>query len=317
MFQKRKNYSTDMSTQNEIGIIKVSDEELLDELRRRMMANIRSLDEFKHLTNELKIVNKKLEESEAMKSHFISNITNEIVNPFTSILGLSRAILSVDKENWKKVLSMVALIHSEAFELDFQLKNIFAAAKIEAGEIFPETSRVEIRSLMKSLIDSFVLEAKKKKLVFDFVFDIKTDENETFYFKTDAEKLKLILSNLLANAIKYSHPEDSINLKAWIEDDVLFASVQDFGIGVSEENQHIIFDRFKRVDSGISSINRGHGLGLSINKALLDILGGTISLKSEFGKGATFTISIPQAVEDSFLTASDGNEIFFDDNDVF
>ena len=95
MFQKRKNYSTDMSTQNEIGIIKVSDEELLDELRRRMMANIRSLDEFKHLTNELKIVNKKLEESEAMKSHFISNITNEIVNPFTSILGLSRAILSV------------------------------------------------------------------------------------------------------------------------------------------------------------------------------------------------------------------------------
>jgi len=306
-----------MNSKNSEEQNRISDEELIEELRKRMMANLRSLDEFKHLTNELKVVNKKLEESESLKSHFISNITNEIVNPFTSILGLSKAILSVEKENWKKVLSMVALIHSEAFELDFQLKNIFAAAKIEAGEIFPEIGRVEIKTLVRSLIDSFILEAKKKKVVFNFIFDIETDEHATFYFKTDAEKLKLILSNLLANALKYSHPEDTIKIRACQMDGDLVISVQDFGIGVSEDNQKLIFDRFSRVDSGISSVNRGHGLGLSINKALLDILGGDITLESEFGKGATFTIRIPEAVEDTFLTASDGNEIFFDDKDVF
>ncbi|MDI3528072.1 MAG: two-component system, OmpR family, phosphate regulon sensor histidine kinase PhoR, partial [Tenuifilum sp.] len=77
----------------------LSDNELLAELKRRFDQNKKTLDDLKHLNAELRLVNKKLEESEALKSHFISNITNEIINPFTSILGLSRAILSVEKEN--------------------------------------------------------------------------------------------------------------------------------------------------------------------------------------------------------------------------
>lgn len=297
-------------------MIELTDEMLIVELRRRMMDNKRSLDELKHLTNELKIVNKKLEESEALKTHFISNVTNEIINPFTSILGLSKAILSVDKENWKKVLTMVALIHSEAFELDFQLRNIFAAAKIEAGEVFPEIGRVEVRTLIGSLIESFTIESKKKKVRFEYLFEIESDD-EPFYFKTDPEKLKLIVSNLLGNAMKYSHADSRVIVRVWLQDNELMISVQDYGIGVSEEHQRLIFDRFSRVDSGISSVNRGHGLGLSINKALLDILNGEISLKSELGKGAVFTIRIPEAMEDPFLTATDDNELFFDDKQVF
>ncbi|MGD9977390.1 MAG: hypothetical protein AB7S54_05595, partial [Bacteroidales bacterium] len=95
----------------------LTDEELIHELKQRFELNKKSLAELKELNAELKLVNKKLEESEALKTHFISNITNEIINPFTSILGLSKAILSVDKENWKKVISRVALIHSEAVNL--------------------------------------------------------------------------------------------------------------------------------------------------------------------------------------------------------
>jgi len=106
---------------------KLKDEELIEELRIRMKEKTDALNELKSLNEKLKIVNKKLEESEAMKTHFISNITNEIVNPFASILGLSKNILSVNKENWKKVFSMVAMIHTEAFSLDFQLKNVFAS----------------------------------------------------------------------------------------------------------------------------------------------------------------------------------------------
>ena len=147
----------------------ITDEELLDELKRRFKQNIIALKEHKSLNDELRIVNKKLEESESLKSHFISNITNEIINPFTSILGLSKAILSVDKENWKKVVSMVALIHSEAFTLDFQFRNIFVAAKIEAGEIFPEIVNTDVTSIIESVIESFKLEARRKKL--QVVFD--------------------------------------------------------------------------------------------------------------------------------------------------
>jgi len=134
---------------------RLTDTELLDELRRRFEQNKNALLELKNLNDELRVGNNKCEATVSLKSHFISNITNEIINPFTSILGLSRAILSVDKENWKKVISMVALIHSEAFHLDFQFRNIFVAAKIEAGEIFPEIFNVDIRNLIDSVIESF------------------------------------------------------------------------------------------------------------------------------------------------------------------
>jgi len=314
---KKHNSDNIINSVKHTTMVRLTDEELLEELRIRMNENMRSLNELKLLTSELKVVNKKLEESETLKSHFISNITNEIINPFTSILGLSKAILSVEKENWKRVISMVVLIHSEAFALDFQLKNIFAAAKIEAGDVFPEIGRVDVFALVSSVIESFQLESKKKKIQFKLDFDIEKIESSVFYFKTDAEKLKLILSNLICNSLKYSNENGVVNVRIWTQFSELFVSVQDNGVGISEDYQKVIFDRFNRVENTITSVNRGHGLGLSINKALLDILNGEISLQSQNGHGAIFTIRIPEADEEAFLTASDGNELFFDDKQVF
>lgn len=296
---------------------KFTDEELIEELRNRFRMNREGLEELQELNRELRVVNKKLEESEALKSHFISNITNEIINPFTSILGLAKHILSVKKEDWKTVISMVALIHSEAFNLDFQLRNIFVAAKIEAGEIYPEILNVDIKTLIFNVIESFRFESKKKGVDLNFTFDITPPVGKTFYFKTDPEKLKLILSNLLSNALKFSFEKQKINVVVWLENAVLKISVEDFGTGLSEENQKRIFDRFKRLDSGINSINRGHGLGLSINKAILDLLNGDIEIKSEIGKGSTFTIAIPEAKSDIAGFSTDGNEFLFDEEEIF
>jgi len=297
---------------------KITDEELLDELKRRFEQNKISVKELKTLNEELKIVNKKLEESESLKSHFISNITNEIINPFTSILGLSRAILSVDKENWKKVVSMVALIHSEAFTLDFQFRNIFVAAKIEAGEIFPEIVNTDIINVVDSVIESFKFEAKRKKVQVEFEHKLHYDDFGVFLFKTDPEKLKLVLANFLSNAINFSLEGGLIEIKAHLEGRNLVVCVRDHGIGISKENQKIIFDRFKRLDSGINSLNRGHGLGLSVNKAVLEMLDGKINISSELGKGASFTISIPESQAETSDFASDANETFFDtDEETF
>ena len=291
---------------------KITDDELLDELKRRFEQNKIALKELKNLNEELKVVNKKLEESESLKSHFISNITNEIINPFTSILGLSRAILSVDKENWKKVVSMVALIHSEAFTLDFQFRNIFVAAKIEAGEIFPEIVNTDIINIVDSVIESFKVEAKRKKVQVEFEHKLPYDDFGVFLFKTDPEKLKLVLTNLLSNAINFSLEGGLIEIKAHLDDRNLVICVRDHGIGISKENQKIIFDRFKRLDSGINSLNRGHGLGLSVNKAVLEMLDGKINIHSELGKGASFTITIPESKAETTDFASDANETFFD-----
>jgi len=294
--------------------IVITDELLIEELKLRFEEKKESLEKLKKLTAELKEVNTKLAESEALKSHFISNITNEIVNPFTSIVVLSKNILSVKEGDWDKVKRMASLIHSEAFNLDFQLKNIFTAAEIEAGELFMEVSNVKVDLLIEALLESFIPETAKKQLTFEF----KKEEpsNDDFIFKIDSEKLKRILSNLVDNAIKFSK-NNKIIVKRWVEGNRLFISVQDFGIGISENNQKIIFDRFKRLDSGINSLNRGHGLGLSINKALLDFLDGEIDIVSKKNEGTTFTISIPEADEDPEAFSADGNELIFGDDEIF
>ena len=293
-----------------------TDHELIEELKKRFDKTKKALHEVQELNNQLKDVNKKLEESESLKSHFISNITNEIINPFASIFALSKNIMNVKKENWDKVKKMVTLIYTEAFNLDFQLRNIFVAAKLEAGEIVPEIMNVDIRQLLESTIESFEYEAGKKKLKVELEFNITTKGNNPFYFKTDPEKLNLIIANHLFNAIKFSCDNKKINIKVWLEKDNLNISIIDFGTGVSKENQKIIFDRFKRLDSGINSLNRGHGLGLSINKALIDLFDGDIDIQSELGKGSNFTISIPEAKSETEGFAFDDNELFFDSDKI-
>lgn len=293
----------------------LTDKELIEELRKRFEQNKSALDEVQELNEELNDLNRKLKDSEKLKSHFISNITNEIINPFASILALSKNILSVKEGGWKKVISMVSLIYSEAFNLDFQLRNIFAAAKIEAGEIFLEILNVEIKSLFEGVIESFKYESKKKKIKINLQFEIETEHNKPFFFKTDPEKIRLIIANLLSNAIKFSYENSEIIINAKLDGKLLNITVQDFGSGISIKNQKIIFDRFKRLDTGINSIHRGHGLGLSINKALLDLLEGSIDIQSDIGKGSKFTISIPENESQVSGFAFDGNDMFFDDDE--
>lgn len=297
----------------------LTDEQILQELEKRFRQNKKSLQELQKLTNQLTEVNKKLEESEAMKTHFISNITNEIINPFAAILGLSKNILQSEGEDWEKIISMVHLIHSEAFNLDFQLKNIFAAAKIEAGEWSPEITNVDINQLIQSLIDNFKYEIDKKKINLQYSFDIYPGVEKSFYFPTDPEKLNLILANLLSNAIKFSYDAGKVIIKAKLVDDDIEISVTDFGAGVSKENKKIIFNRFKRIDPGINSVNRGHGLGLSINKAIIDMLNGQLDMDSKPDEKTVFKIVLPpgKPIDGIEGFASDGNEFLFDDNESF
>lgn len=293
----------------------ISDKQLLKELKSRLEER-RTVDEkYEALQMEYQTISKRLKDSEALKSHFISNITNEIVNPFTSILGLSKAILSVEKQDWKKIVTMVAMIHNECFSLDFQLKNIFTAAKIEAGEMQPNISKVNIRQLVQTVIDSFAVVARKMGIEIEYDYQIEIGFGKNFDFKTDSEKLRQILTNILNNAIKYSYKDSKVIVKVWVDDDELNISVQDFGTGISEKNQNLIFERFRRLDTGINSINQGHGLGLSITKALLDMLGGRIQIESQKGEGSTFTVVLPESetIVDNFT--SDDDALFFDEGD--
>lgn len=294
----------------------LTDQEFIDILKQKLDENKAARKLTEKLQNELKLVNNKLAESESLKSHFISNITNEIVNPFASVLGLSKNILAAKNTDIDKIKGMAELIHSEAFELDFQLKNIFTAARVEAGEANPEYVKTNINLLISSIIESYKYKAEQKQLNINFSFESSEQLNKIHYFSTDPEKLKLILSNLLSNSIKFSNAANKIEMHSWIENDKLKISVKDYGIGIDKKNLDNIFDRFKRLDSTINSVTPGHGLGLSVTKAILDLLEGNIEIVSKRGIGSKFTITIPQGMGgnvDDF--AIDGNEFIFGDGD--
>jgi len=300
-------------------IDEMSDKELLNELEKRLRIKEADNRESAKLLKQLKEVNEKLNISEAMKSHFISNITNEIVNPFTSILGLSKNILAIKDNDLKKAKQMASLIFSEAFNLDFQLKNIFAAAKIEAGRFVPEFSQVDINALIKSIINDYKYKAEQKQLNIEFKITINTQIKDKLIFITDPEKLKIVLSNLINNSIKYSNATDKIKLEITGTNELLVITIRDFGKGIQEKNIKDIFNRFTKENMQINSMIRGHGLGLSVVKASLDILNGTIDVTSKPGYGSKFVISIPvpRNIDESNTFAIDSNEIFFDDEEIF
>ena len=291
----------------------ITDEELLSELKRRFDENKKMLDDERGLIEELNIVNQKLLASEHLKSNFLSNIRNEINNPIASILELSKNIKEgeMDVEAMKR---FAALIFSETFDLDFQLRNIFLSAEIEAGESPLSVVSVNISSLISTVLDSFQSKIKKKGI--ELILTNLIEENTIF--KTDTEKLHLILSNLLANAIQFNDFGGQIEILTKIENNQFYFSIKDNGIGIAEDELEKIYDRFHQIESGTTKTYGGHGLGLSITKALLEILEGNITVYSELGSGSNFVIEINEldfSEGDEDIYSSDGNDFLFDQDE--
>ncbi len=294
----------------------ITDEILLEELSKRIERYKNALANTSSYNKQLLELNKKLSESEAMKSHFISNITNEIINPFASILGLAKSITECDDKSPEKMKRMAAMIHREAFNLDFQFKNIFAAAEIEAGEIQPIVSVVNIDEMLNRLMQMYSREIAMRKL--EAKLEKENDDGTVLLFKTDGDKLTVVLSNLICNAINFNRQGKQLIVRyGRTPENNLRISVIDEGLGISEENRKIIFDRFKRLDNGINSINRGHGLGLSINKAYIDLLEGQLLVESKENEGSTFTVILPESQVSSNDYSEEGNEVFFGDEEIF
>jgi len=288
---------------------KLTDQQLIEELRERFDMNRRALHDLQTMTRKLEIVNAKLQDSEALKSQFLSNIRNEINNPLSSIIGLARQLMHGTVPDPAR---MAAIIHAEAFNLDFQLRNIFIAAELEAGELEPSVSRTDIAGLISGALDLFRYQVEEKRL------RVEQSVPGELIFVTDAEKLQVMLNNLLANAIEFSLEGGSVRIEAERHDDRLCLKVVDSGIGIAAENQEKIFDRFRQLDSGSTKGHRGHGLGLSIIRAVCDLLGGAIDLESDLGKGCCFTLTLPEIdSEAADVLAKDGNFFLFEESEKY
>ena len=270
-----------------MSIDKVYDNEL-EECKKQLIQLRNENDE---LLSELHKVNEKLCDSEQLKGHFISNVSNEIVNPFSSIVALSQGIKQLNAGEIQEAHHMASLILDEAFHLDFQLQNIFAAALIEAGKEEVQSSVVDLNELLQQIDQYFhpLLEKKQIRL-------LQSIGNSSAKFSTDKEKLELILKNLVSNSIKYSPENSTIGVSLSRVDSSLKIEVSDQGKGIHTEDRNIVFDRFKQLDEKINSINTGHGLGLSIVKAYTEMLDGNVELIDNKHSGITLRVIIPECM---------------------
>jgi len=255
--------------------------------------------ENEELIRNLAEVNEKLRDSERLKGHFISNITNEIVNPFTSVLALAENIKQLKDGDISKAHHMAELIFEEAFHLDFQFKNIFAAALIEAGKEQVKSSVINLDELNNQIKHYFRPLLDKKGIQLTICFSNESIGKEPISFTTDREKLDLILKNLISNSIKYSPENSMVEVKYFLSAKELHLEVSDRGKGINPEDRKIIFDRFKQLDEKINSINTGHGLGLSIVQAYAEMLGGQVRLNDNFDRGINVMVFIPESAETS------------------
>lgn len=237
--------------------------------------------------NELLKAKYKAEESDRLKSAFLSNMSHEIRTPMNGILGFID-LLKEPELNLAKQRYYIDIVKRSGERLLDTINDIIELSKIEAGESPLQIVDVNIDDLLQFFQVFFMPQAEKKGLI---LRNATASSDYKTIAKTDNSKLESILINLIKNAIKFT-PSGNIEFGYAIERNKLHFFVKDSGIGIPEDKLDIIFERFMQLNLKFNRGHEGSGLGLSIAKAYSEMLGGKIWVTSEVGKGSTFHFTI-------------------------
>lgn len=252
-----------------------------DELRRVNTDLDRKLD-------ELAQANMALFEMNRLKSEFLATISHELRTPLNSILGFSDLIAELDTLEPKQK-RWIHNIQSSGKLLLAMINDILDLAKLEAGKMQLHVEEFSLRDIVEGQIGMTRPLADKKNIALTADVDASIP-----ILHTDPTKLQQILSNLLSNAIKFTPEGGQIVVSCQPDGSHVVISTIDNGVGIAPEDQKLIFDKFRQAESSLTRVHGGTGLGLSIVRELTKLLGGDeVTLKSELGRGSTFTIRIP------------------------
>jgi len=241
---------------------------------------------------ELFLAKEKAEESESLKSAFLQNMSHEIRTPMNSIIGFSGLLnkpdLSEDKRN-----SFVTIIQNSSNQLLSIVTDVLTISSLETKQEKLIINKVCINNIIVELLTIFEQQAKNQNILLYAKQQLKEAESEIF---TDKTKITQVLTNLLSNALKFTHEgsiEFGYELVGKHPDLSLQFYVKDTGIGINPEMHEKIFERFRQADLSISKVYGGTGLGLAISKLLIELLEGEIWVESEPDKGSSFYFTIP------------------------
>lgn len=234
------------------------------------------------------------EDASVAKSVFLTNMSHEIRTPINVMLGIGQVLQETELSRVQQ--QCVDLLDTSGMRLLDLISDIIDISKIESGTIKLECNNFDLHQTITDISRMMHVEADRKGLDFTHIVPPGTPKQVL----GDAKRLRQILINLLANAIKYT-PKGEVSLQVYEHGknrDTVYMDfiIRDTGVGIGEEDQQNIFDRFIQADSSTSRVGQGSGLGLTIASSLARLMGGSINLESSLGKGSTFTLHLPFAL---------------------
>ena len=237
---------------------------------------------------ELEMQKKQLDESNRLKTSFLSNMSHELRTPLNSVIALSgvlnrRLSGKVPEEEY----SYLDVIERNGKQLLSLINDILDLSRIEAGREEVEINRFNVRELINEVVEMIDPQAKQKNIVLRY-----TSGTDLTPIKSDYVKCRHILQNIVVNAVKFTE-EGSVEIIAEEVGHSIRITVSDTGIGIDQEHIHQIFDEFRQADGSSSRKYGGTGLGLAIAKKYTELLGGSIEVESKHGKGSKFILSLP------------------------
>ncbi len=242
--------------------------------------------ELTEINEDLVNAKEKAEQSDYLKSSFLTNMSHEIRTPMNGIIGYIDILMTEENEDQRQ--NYLQVIKNSSLQLLDIVNDIVEISKIESGIIETHFSDFKLEEIIQKMVQLFHEEASNKGIELQIV----NSAGPEAVIRTDIQKLRQILDNLLKNAIKFTD-EGEIELKIDRDEDYYYFRVKDTGIGIDPEFHQQIFDRFHQAKLSKDVLRGGNGLGLSISKAYIENLGGSIWLESEPGKGSEFCFKHP------------------------
>ena len=285
-----------ISSEKTIGVLVVqsyTDENAYDSSTIRLLVIIAHelsiIIERNRMIADLVAAKDRAEESDRLKSAFLANMSHEIRTPMNGILGFAE-LLKEPKLTGEEQQMFIEIIEKSGERMLGIINDLINISKIESGQMEVHFTETNINDQLDFLYNFFKLEAKQKGLKLILNYPLFSKESTLV---TDKEKLYAILTNLVKNSLKFTK-RGSIEFGYEVAENELVFHVRDTGIGVPENKQKTIFERFVQANSGMANVYEGAGLGLAISKAYVEMLGGKIWIESETGAGTCFYFTIPR-----------------------
>lgn len=224
---------------------------------------------------------------EKVRTDFVTNASHELKTPVTALKGFSETLLDGAMEDKEVLKQFLEIMLAESSRLDFLVNDILELSKLEQKQVPMNMQEVNLSEAVLATFQLVKQTADEKEMELNLV------EEDTLFITVDNSRLKQILANLINNAVVYTQESGKVTVTIRKENDQAVILVSDNGIGIPEDEQDRIFERFYRVDKARSRNSGGTGLGLSIVKYLVENLNGSITIKSKLGLGTTFIVRLP------------------------